>query len=781
MLAFSLRWTLLLAIVTTAASPCFCEDLLPAKASNTAADVNPEARIAALRDELAQCRSELKRVRESAKSIEAEDSAQNATGLDAELDLWTRLELILSQRLSMLEQVPSIEERGEHWREQLDQLQRVGLSEPRPYSYLLLESTRDDLRIEEERGENIRQEIESKRSLLASSRSQFDDRESTRRRIKEELEGTSDAAEVEELTRELELAQLASRVTEEEIQQYRELLVTMQERLKGSNARVRFLQAKVLALKTGVRFSQEDLDRQLKLVEFGETRLRTRLNKLQSQLQGELQSEDKGDSSDAAPIIEDPHGDELDSLVVDSTQQEILLIQQLLEELAVARETWKRRFALFNSQAPEDLLPQWLEDTSVVQDRLQHLARQTRLQLEEYQKEAMARLKTTGPISETPDQTHSAEDIAHQTELRNALQFYNNTLVLIEEIQRLQSRCAEELQAKTNPISLTEMAASVFEDVDTVWHYELAAIDDRQITVGKIVSGLLLAAIGFLLAGVVSRFIGRRLLPRLGVNRGGATAVQSVVFYSLVVLFSLIALELVNVPLTVFAFLGGAVAIGFGFGSQNILNNFISGLILLVERPIRVGDLVNVDGFDATIEQIGARSTRVRTGDNRDILVPNSKFLENNVTNWTLSDTRIRKYVSVGVAYGSPVKLVTEVLEESVRGNSKVLASPGPVVLFRDFGDSSLVFEAHFWIHMRTMMEGAIVESEIRQAVDEAFRMNNITIAFPQRDIHLNMESPMEVQMLPAVPKSNSNTSPTSFSTTAKIEEATGGRDSQAA
>ena len=121
------------------------------------------------------------------------------------------------------------------------------------------------------------------------------------------------------------------------------------------------------------------------------------------------------------------------------------------------------------------------------------------------------------------------------------------------------------------------------------------------------------------------------------------------------------ALELIHLPLTVFAFMGGAVAIGVGFGSQNVLNNFMSGLILLAERPIRVGDLVDIDGLYGTIEHVGARSTRVKTGSNLEIIVPNSKFLENNVTNWTLSDARIRVSVQVGVAYGTPTGKVSRV------------------------------------------------------------------------------------------------------------------------
>jgi small-conductance mechanosensitive channel len=228
---------------------------------------------------------------------------------------------------------------------------------------------------------------------------------------------------------------------------------------------------------------------------------------------------------------------------------------------------------------------------------------------------------------------------------------------------------------------------------------------------------------------------------------GVTSALQTIAFYTLLVTFSLFSLQLISIPLTVFAFLGGAVAIGVGFGSQNILNNFISGLILLAERPIRVGDLVEIDGLHGNVENIGARSTRVRTGANLEIIVPNSTFLENNVTNLTLSDTRIRTMVSVGVAYGSPTRDVDRLLREAVASRPDIHLEPEPIVLFKEFGDNSLLFEIHFWINARTIMQAQKIESEVRHTIDDLCRQAEITIAFPQRDVHLDTVRPIEVNL----------------------------------
>ena len=218
-------------------------------------------------------------------------------------------------------------------------------------------------------------------------------------------------------------------------------------------------------------------------------------------------------------------------------------------------------------------------------------------------------------------------------------------------------------------------------------------------------------------------------------------------FYVLVLLFTLFALKLVEVPLTAFTVLGGAVALGVGFGSQNIVNNFISGLILLVERPVKVGDLIQLDDLYGNVEHIGARSTRVKTGENMDIIVPNSTFLETNVVNWTLSDNNMRTHVTFGVMYGSSVGKVTHLALKAAANHDRVFDRPAPFVIFTNFGENALEFELHFWVSVRTLMERRQIESDIRFNIDHLFREAGIVLAYPQRDVHLHADQPIRVQM----------------------------------
>src|SRR5690242_15385369 len=198
-----------------------------------------------------------------------------------------------------------------------------------------------------------------------------------------------------------------------------------------------------------------------------------------------------------------------------------------------------------------------------------------------------------------------------------------------------------------------------------IWHLGLIPGPNPErplVTVGTLAAGILLLGLGYVAAGMFSRWFASRLLTRFHLSKSDTAPLQSLVFYVLFATFAVISLNVLQVPITAFSFLGGALAIGAGFGSQNIVNNFISGLILLVERPIRVGDVIDLDGTTGTVSHIGARSTKIATGVNHDLIVPNSKLLETSVVNWTLSDDVVACNVTVGVAYGTPPREVERLL-----------------------------------------------------------------------------------------------------------------------
>ena len=280
-----------------------------------------------------------------------------------------------------------------------------------------------------------------------------------------------------------------------------------------------------------------------------------------------------------------------------------------------------------------------------------------------------------------------------------------------------------------------------------IWNFVLVTLPGGdQLTVAKIVAVVILVIGGYL----GSRFIGYLLAQRLARTlRPDVTyMIKRVTFFTLLVLVILTALHVLGVPLTAFAFATGAIAIGVGFGAQNIINNFISGWILMAERPIRIDDFVEIDGTMGVVELIGTRSTRVRRTDGVHMLVPNSRLLEQTVINWTLIDNEIRTTVRVGVAYGSPVETVAQLLLDAVTEQEEVKEKPAPTVVFEDFGDNSLVFDTYFWCDVggeRLLRE---IRSDIRFRISERFAANGIEIAFPQRDVHLDSREPLSVHVI---------------------------------
>lgn len=274
----------------------------------------------------------------------------------------------------------------------------------------------------------------------------------------------------------------------------------------------------------------------------------------------------------------------------------------------------------------------------------------------------------------------------------------------------------------------------------------IAEVAGKPLRVSNVAIALLLGVAGLVMGRVVSRAAGGHLLRR-NVDATAAGAIQRLVFYVLLAAVVLTVLEELNIPMTSFAFLGGALAVGVGFGAQHIINNFISGWILLAERPVRIGDLVEVEGQIGRIAAIGARCTRVRRVDGIDVLVPNSKILENPVVNWTLVDDLVRGSVRVGVAYGSPVDRVREVIERAVGEQAAVLREPRAEVVFADFGDNAMIFDAYFWAHANGPGGVREIASEIRYRIEELCRREGIVLAFPQRDVHLDTTRPLEVRI----------------------------------
>jgi len=243
----------------------------------------------------------------------------------------------------------------------------------------------------------------------------------------------------------------------------------------------------------------------------------------------------------------------------------------------------------------------------------------------------------------------------------------------------------------------------------------------------------LLAAL-WLAVSLLARGV-RRQLARAGAAPGASDLLASLLRYALAAVASLVLLQVWGLDLGSLALLGGVVGVGLGFGLQNIASNFVSGVLLSVERPIKPGDFVTVGSFEGTVQRIGARSTEILTRDHVSILVPNSRFLEGEVVNWSHRDPMCKLHVPVGVAYGSDPGQVRAVLLEAARCHSQVLADPRPSVDLEGFGDNALLFDLEVWT--RQPAERKKLLSDLNYRIEAALRRHGLSVPFPQRDLHL--------------------------------------------
>jgi len=261
------------------------------------------------------------------------------------------------------------------------------------------------------------------------------------------------------------------------------------------------------------------------------------------------------------------------------------------------------------------------------------------------------------------------------------------------------------------------------------------SLQGYRLSLGMLVWAVVLVYASLAISWLIQRVLDEEVYPRRKVEKGVGISINRLIHYAFVVIGVVTGLSSIGIGLQNLTVIVGALGIGIGFGLQNIVNNFASGLILLFERSIKVGDIVQIRGDWGTIKNLGLRATVVETFDRSEMIVPNSDLVSTTVTNWTLSDRQTRLIVQVGVAYGSDVQKVTQILLRIAQDNPFVMKFPAPAVFFMNFGASSLDFELRAWVaDIDIRMK---IKNEIHYEIDRLFRENDIEIPFSQHDLHI--------------------------------------------
>ncbi len=435
----------------------------------------------------------------------------------------------------------------------------------------------------------------------------------------------------------------------------------------------------------------------------------------------------------------------------EATQNLLAVLESLLEIESDALGVWRLRLSVANPEVAGERTSLRAAET-LLTEKLQHYESlrtvfEQRLSALRAQKGGMDR-DIEGLVADDPLR-------APLTRRRAALDEREATVArMLDRIGRMKTllrNVLEDVRTRRSALSPAERAAAAWswvrENAGGVLDRELTTIGEESISPRKLLYALAILIAGVVISRLLLRYLRHYAAKRLKLGTNVVYVIESLTRYALYLLVFYTVLRFLNISPTAFAFLGGAVAIGVGFGAQNLISNFLSGLIIMGEQPIRLDDIVEVGGLTGRVTRMGARASVLRTFSGIEVLVPNSKFLENNVVNWTLTDQKMRFDVTVSVAYGSPTRKVKEIMQQAAEKHGLVLKDPEPVVVFQDFGDNALVFALYFWLDLGNS-DSRVVRSDLRFMLEKKFHEAGISIAYPQRDLHLDSLKPLEVRLL---------------------------------
>ena len=643
-----------------------------------------------------------------------------------------------------------------------------GFAESPPYSVMLTDRLRQEIQVEQLKSTGGQSAVSMIDQLIGENRTALTQAEGKIRQLDEKLEDAKDPATVALLSWQREMEHLRNQVAAAGVGALDSERLLRQESLTESHLRLDWLQRQIVIADANARFTQADLDKVTARIESDRQQLERELSAALARSSTALQALDTArerlGSAQTGPAARAHAEEEVATRAaqLEAAQAAIRMLRLILEIDNAERTMWEMRYTAYDSRSVATL--------GESERRLEAFTRRLDLWKEFQQQELIvsssqielqqARVRNLAVDSDLLPLAR--ERMVALLERGDLLQ---RLVRRIEQVQRLSQRWAEGLRVAQGRLPFFGRVQNLFSDTSSflrkLWTFEVFTAEDtitvegqkisgkRSVTLGKIILALLIVGVGIWITGFVSRVTESVIIRRLKIEANQARLIRRWLRALLMVCLVMFSLVSVKIPLTVFAFAGGALAIGLGFGTQTVLKNFVSGLILLFERPFRVGDVLDVGGQRGAITQIGLRASVLQLWDGTETLIPNSSLLENNVSNWTYSSRKVRFSVTVGVAYGSDIRRVIQLLHEVVERHGLVEKEPKPLALFTDFGDSALTFELRFWVDV-IGANSAQVGSDLRQMIAGAFAENGIVISFPQRDIHLDTTRPVPVEIVPA-------------------------------
>ena len=713
--------------------------------------LDPRAQAEAL---LAEARQQQQQQRLNER--EAADDGRPASQRQRLLD---RLVLLYGERVKLLDELATLKNLPPETPNQ--RILMTELAGPPPYSALRVDALRDEFDTLSEHLKSLGaagRALEEQQAVLIEARK----RAGKAVRLAEDRLAKADGREQIDKDRESrELASLGQRQADADLTAAtlgRDLIQMKLEKLRPLREKMQRLLSRVLPEQ---QLSKEDFEQQQATLRVKQARVNAEINQVVAE-NSKLATERERLAKLLAGA--DPNGPIAHRMQVLDVQSEtgrltLMTLTWLDGLIQTASNAWEQRFVGFSSDDPatRQAVLSALQRTSDELVSRQDLFREMQEGARTAVIQQALRLENTSLSS-----SERSQESAILKALEKRVQDYQRLEVAGRQLHRQINRWLQDFGFSGEAADADNWklgALQVTNALKRVWDFEMFAVEDSTfvdgktvtvaygVTVGKSIGAIALYIVGYWLFSLLSARLQRLMVSRFRVDEQLASVIRRWSMIALASVLVIFILNLARIPLTVFAFMGGALAIGIGFGTQTIIKNVISGIIILFERKIRVGDIVGIEGMTGYVTQVDLRASTVRGFDGLEALVPNSTLLENQVINWTYSNPTVRREISVGVAYGAPVREASEIICGSANDHGLVLDDPAPEVFFEDFGDNALQLVLVFWVALGPNVSARKVCSDLRYAIEKRLGTAGISIAFPQRDVHLDVSEPLPVRV----------------------------------
>ncbi len=566
-----------------------------------------------------------------------------------------------------------------------------GFPQPPPYSIMLLDDVRETLASCAAAKRAGEAQLRIFTAEIEGARDKLDAHQLAERQFMEVATsaGTPDARQSAE--RSVKSEQVSSRIAAEAVARLNLRLQAQQAELDMIRSQTELATLQIKALEGKTTFLQKDLDGILQVI-----------------------TRDKAEA--VAALVAASH----------QSQSPNPLLAWKSEFLDLEKEFWDTRFAAFGKKDP-----------AIVKKALATL-REHKTRVDDWIEIAQLRLAGGATGAAEIDPVKLRESLQQVGRMQRRIGFAIADL----EGGHLQTPVLDLVSSRLHALWDTELYLA--EETEVVNGSKISTF--RAVTIGKLARLAVILTVGWLLLRFISRKFESIVVRKAGISQAAAELGAKFAFGIGLALLVIYGLNTARIPFTALAFLGGALAIGVGFGTQTLLKNFISGIILIFERPLKVGDAVEIEGVQGTIRSIGIRASIIKQGNGIDTVIPNSNLLESQVTNWTLSDSQLRHSLTVSVDYGTPTREVARTLLAAAAEHGLVLKDPEPEVRFEDFGDKALLFRLLFWFDTRKTNRDTLA-SDLRYMIEKAFAEAGLNIASVQRDIQFNPESSLRIEL----------------------------------